>query len=155
MSIEEQIEDLLGDFLKSMGYGVVRIQIRGLDRKVVEIMIDRQDGKPVSMDDCVRVSKESSVQLDVADLFDNPYVLEVTSPGINRPLVKKRDFERFVGENIKVKTYTAFDGRRHFQGKLQAVVDDSILMEVKDENQQLTPVTLLLEDIEKAKLIPN
>ncbi len=73
MSTERKVEEIIGDSLEDMGYEVVRIQLKGSDPIIVEVMIDRRDQKPVSMDDCVRVSRESAALLDVADPFLNAY----------------------------------------------------------------------------------
>lgn len=103
---------------------------------VIRVIIDREapdgiDGSGVSLDDCTRVSRDASTTLDVhdEDLPSGGYRLEVSSPGLERPLVRLSDFERFQGRDIRLKTRAAIDRRRRFQGKLKGVVDGVIELE--------------------------
>src|SRR6266496_6147105 len=107
-----------------MGYRLVRVKISGLDGCTVQIMAERPDGT-MTVEACEAVSRALSPVLDVADPIDRPYRLEVSSPGMDRPLVRRSDFARFVGHRIKVAMATAINGRRRFRGMLLGVEDDA------------------------------
>src|SRR6266480_5474272 len=97
--------------LAGNGYRLVRVKISGLDGCTVQIMAERPDGT-MMVEDCEAVSRALSPVLDVADPIDRPYRLEVSSPGMDRPLVRRSDFARFAGHRIKVDMATAINGRR-------------------------------------------
>jgi ribosome maturation factor RimP len=103
--------------LGGMGYRLVRVRISGLDGCTVQIMAERPDGT-MTVEDCERVSRALSPMLDVADPIDRAYRLEVSSPGLDRPLVRLSDFQRFAGHHVKVEMAIAIDGRRRFRGVL-------------------------------------
>ncbi len=153
LSIEKKIEQILIDPLQRMGYGIVRIRLSGIEHKTLEIMVEREDDQPIVVADCVKVSREASALLDVADPLESAYVLEVTSPGIERPLATKHDFERFAGREAKIKTHEAIDDRRRFQGILRGVKDESVVIAVEDEQQHIFEAEILLDNIQKAKLV--
>src|SRR2546427_9855311 len=103
--------------LAGIGYRLVRVKISGLDGCTVQIMAERPDGA-MMVEDCEAVSRALSPVLDVADPIDRPYRLEVSSPGMDRPLVRRSDFVRFAGHRIKVDMAVAIDRRRRFYGLL-------------------------------------
>ncbi|MBL0941996.1 MAG: ribosome maturation factor RimP, partial [Alphaproteobacteria bacterium] len=125
MTVEARIEHILAASLANMGYNIVRLQLQGSQRATLEILIERLDGTPITVRDCALVSRESSALLDVADPIKNPYMLQVSSPGLDRPLVAKADFERFCGHRIKVTTIESIEGRKRFQGLLKAVTGEN------------------------------
>jgi len=134
----------------SMGMEVVLVEVKGEgSRSVVRAYIDQPGG--ISLDDCERFSKRFSVSLDVEDWIPFSYVLEVSSPGVNRPLLQQSDFLRFSGQNAKVRTRTQHEGQRNFKGKIIGVADDQLKLEVAPGKQ----VKIALADIEKANLIPD
>ncbi len=155
MIIEDRIEQLLEEPLRDMGYNIVRIQVRGEQRKTLELMIEKMDETSISIEDCVVVSKEASILLDVEEPIRSAYVLEVSSPGIDRPLVKKRDFVRFAGSQVKVQTYHPIDKRKRFQGILTSVLNDELILEARDESDTVKTVHIPLDNIQKAKLVPT
>src|SRR5499426_2169855 len=106
--------------LVGIGYRLVRVKISGLDGCTVQIMAERPDGT-MTVEDCEAVSRALSPVLDVADPIDRAYRLEVSSPGMDRPLVRRSDFERFVGHRLKVEMAAAIEGRRRFRGVLLGV----------------------------------
>ena len=106
--------------LGGIGYRLVRVKISGLDGCTVQIMAERPDGT-MTVEDCEAVSRTLSPVLDVADPIDRAYRLEVSSPGMDRPLVRRSDFERFTGHRLKVEMAVAIDGRRRFRGLLLGV----------------------------------
>jgi ribosome maturation factor RimP len=103
--------------LEGLGYRLVRIRISGADGCTVQIMAERPDGT-MTIEDCEAVSRALSPVLDVADPVGHSYRLEVSSPGIDRPLVRRADFERYAGHLLKVEMAVAIDGRRRFRGIL-------------------------------------
>ncbi len=152
MAVAERIESLLAPVLEEMGYGIVRVQLSGGMRPTLQIMIERLDEQSVSIDDCVAVSRQASAMLDVADPIKSAYRLEVSSPGIDRPLVKKSDFQRFAGEIIKLQTRDQLHGRKRFEGRLEGVEGDEVLL-TWDEEQPVLRVPY--EQIAKAKIVPE
>ena len=106
--------------LVGIGYRLVRVRISGLDGCTVQIMAERPDGT-MTVEDCETVSRALSPVLDVADPIDRAYRLEISSPGMDRPLVRRSDFERHAGHQLKVEMAVALDGRRRFRGLLTGV----------------------------------
>jgi ribosome maturation factor RimP len=103
--------------IMGLGFRLVRVKISGLSGCTVQIMAERPDGT-MSIDDCETLSRALSPVLDVADPIERAYRLEISSPGIDRPLVRRSDFERYAGSAIKVEMGVAIDGRRRFRGLL-------------------------------------
>jgi ribosome maturation factor RimP len=139
--------------LGGIGYRLVRVKVSGLDGCTVQVMAERPNGT-MTVEDCEAVSRALSPVLDVADPMDRPYRLEVSSPGMDRPLVRRSDFERFAGHRVKVEMAAAIDGRRRFRGVLLGVDgaaarirhDDA---EAGEENEILLPI----EEMAEAKLV--
>ena len=134
--------------VESMGYELVGVEFSGgINHGTLRVYIDREDG--VSLDDCASISHQISGILDVEVPIQQGYDLEVSSPGLDRPLFKLTDFERFSGQLAKIKMSVAVDGRRNFKGVLQGITDSRLIeIEVDGEIYQLP-----LVDIGKANLI--
>ena len=139
-NIIEPVIDELGYELLDVEYVVER------GRWTLRIYIDKEGG--VSVNDCAIVSKEVSPILDVEDPIDNSYVLEVSSPGLNRPLTKEKHFVWAIGKKIKVKTEMPIQGRRNFTGLLQDFKDGTLFLDVEGEMFSLS-----YDNIEKANLV--
>ena len=119
MVLESKIKEALVPSLEAMGFSLVRIRIMGDgENRTLQLMIDRLDEQPVSIEDCALVSRNASALLDVEDPINGAYMLEVSSPGIDRPLTKERDFERYVGFEAKLELRDVQDGQRRFRGRL-------------------------------------
>ena len=119
MVLESKIKEALVPSLEAMGFSLVRIRIMGGgENRTLQLMIDRLDEQPVSIEDCALVSRNASALLDVEDPINGAYMLEVSSPGIDRPLTKERDFERYVGFEAKLELRDVQDGQRRFRGRL-------------------------------------
>lgn len=147
MKIEEQVEKLIEKVLDREGIEIVDIEYLpspGGSRLV--IYIDREGG--VDIDTCAKVSEIISPILDASDLFRSRYYLEVSSPGIERRIKKKRDFERFAGSDVKVETVVPVDGRRNFKGKIGEVGEDEFVIESEDG-----PHSIRYDEIKKANLV--
>ena len=144
-----QMWDLLEPVVTGMGYELVEIEYNPSTRHgILRLYIDHEDG--IQLDDCTEVSHQVSALLDVEDLIQGHYNLEVSSPGLDRPLTSIKDYKRFTGEMVKIKTAMAIDGRRNFKGRLCGVEADEINIEC-DGQQFYLP----LASIEKARLVPE
>jgi len=113
---------------------------------LLRVYIDKEGG--VTLDDCARVSRQLSLQLDVDDPIEERYTLEVSSPGLDRPLFTDRDFERFAGRLIRLSTRLPQEGRRNFRGRLDGIVDGSVRLTLEDGRQ----VAISREHVAEARL---
>ncbi|RED51505.1 ribosome maturation factor RimP [Aestuariispira insulae] len=147
-----QIEELILPALNDMGFDVVRIMLTGGQKPTLQVMADRLDEEAITVEDCATISRAISAILDVEDPIDDAYTLEVSSPGIDRPLVKPRDFERFAGYEAKVEMNVAIDGQRRFRGRLLGFVEDHIHLEI-EHNGDMVEIALPYDDFYRAKLV--
>ena len=144
--ITEKVKGLVEAILKTQDLGLVDIEWhQGRGISLLRVFIDKEGG--VTVDDCANVSRELGLLLDVEDVIEHSYTLEVSSPGINRVLKRPDDFERFIGQNVKIKTINLINNRRNFKGKLIDIQNDVVTVLVDNEN-----VAISLKDIEKANL---
>lgn len=134
--------------LTSMGYELVRVMSTGGRRPTLQVMAERLDRAGMTVDDCAGISRAVSAILDVEDPMDGAYQLEVSSPGIDRPLIKAEDFERFLGFEARVETDRQIEGQRKFRGRLLGVADQAVRL-VLPEGERVIP----LSSIRKAKLV--
>jgi ribosome maturation factor RimP len=146
--LEARILGLAEQVAASMGLEIVLVEIKGgSSHPVVRTYIDKPGG--VTLDDCEHLSKRLSVVLDVEDWIPFSYNLEVSSPGLDRPLVKEADFERFAGRSARVRTRLPLEGQKNFKGKILRVARGKVEIEVAPGRQ----VDIAVGDIEKANLI--
>ena len=145
---ERQIEAAIAPALAAMGYEVVRVRFGGGRQQVLQVMIERADRAPLTVDDCAAASRALSARLEEDELLAGDYALEVSSPGIDRPLVRLDDFARFAGFEAKVEMSEPLEGRRRFRGRLQGADDGCVRMTVDDRD-----VSLPFEAIRAAKLV--
>jgi ribosome maturation factor RimP len=139
--------------LLGLGYRLVRVRISGFDGCTVQVLAERPDGT-MTIDDCERVSRALSPALDVADPIERAYRLEISSPGMDRPLVRRSDFERYAGHALKVELATTVTGRRRFRGVLLGIEGDSLRVRQEDgPPDQASVIMLRLDDIAEAKLL--
>ena len=148
MTLEQRIAEIIGPAIEDLGFELVRVLLSGQRRKKLQIMAEPLDGSAMNVDHCADISRAVSALLDVEDPIDDAYVLEVSSPGIDRPLVKLVDFDRFKGFDARVEMHTGIDGRRRFSGRLLGIADDHVLMDVEEGE-----VRLPYADIQKSKLL--
>ena len=144
----ETIERLVSAPLQAEGFDIVRVIFSGDRRPKLQIMVERQDERAVNVDDCALASRLVSAVLDVEDPVAGSYVLEVSSPGIDRPLTRLKDFERFAGFEARVELRVTQDGRRRFRGRLKGVDRERIRLETEQHEIELS-----FDDIQKAKLV--
>jgi ribosome maturation factor RimP len=143
------IEPVLG----GLGFRLVRIRISGLSGLTVQVMAERPDGT-MTIEDCETVSHAVSPVLDVADPIDRPYRLEISSPGIDRPLVRRGDFERFAGHVVKVEMAVAQNGRRRFRGVLMGVEGDNARIRRQDIAEgEPSEASLPIAEMAEARLV--
>jgi ribosome maturation factor RimP len=143
-----QVAELIEPTLSDMGFELVRVLLHGGQRPVLQVMAERADRAPMSVEHCAEISRAISAVLDVADPIAGAYRLEVTSPGLDRPLTRRADFERFRGFEARVETELPIAGQRRFRGRLLGVVDDQLRLQLA-EGEQAIPCA----GIKKAKLI--
>ena len=137
MDLIETITHTIEPALTEMGYELVRISVQGKELQTLQIMAERSDRQEMSLDDCSRISQTASALLDVADPFPGKWVLEVSSPGIDRPLVKLADYDRFKGQTAKIELAEEIEGRRRFKGILKGIQGEQVLMDFEGTELQL------------------
>lgn len=155
MDLIERLQTILEPAIEARGYDLVRLLMSGSQRQSLQVMIDRKDGLSVTIDDCVAVNDVVSLILDVEDPIESSYVLEVTSPGSDRPLTKKRDFERFVGHVIKLELKDIVEGARRFIVEICPSSDDDLCLKILEGAKADEILHLSFEEIHKAKLYPD
>src|SRR3954468_23355199 len=133
-----RVSAIAGPVLRGMGYRLVRVKISGNSGFTVQIMAERPDGTML-IDDCEAISKALSPVLDVADPIERAYRLEISSPGIDRPLVRRSDFERYAGYLVKIEMAVAHDGRKRFRGRLGEIDGDAVRLHRDDIRQGEDP----------------
>jgi ribosome maturation factor RimP len=148
-----RVSAVAGPVLQGMGYRLVRIKISGELGCTVQIMAERPDGT-MQIDDCEAISRALSPVLDVADPIERAYRLEISSPGIDRPLVRRSDFERYAGHLVKIEMAVAHQGRKRFRGSLAGVEGDAVRLHCDDRRTgEDVDVLLVMEDIADARLV--
>lgn len=148
MSQVENIRTLIAPSIDALGYEVVRVMLAGSTRKVLQVMAEPRDGRVMAVEDCARVSRAISAILDVEDPIAGAYSLEVSSPGIDRPLTRPKDFDRFRGHEAKIETHEPVAGRKRFKGRLIGLAGSDVRIESEGAE-----IALPLADIAKAKLV--
>jgi ribosome maturation factor RimP len=148
-----RVSAVAGPVLQGMGYRLVRIKISGEAGCTVQIMAERPDGS-MQIEDCEAISRALSPVLDVADPIDRAYRLEISSPGIDRPLVRRSDFERYAGHLVKVEMAVAHQGRKRFRGLLGGVEGNAVRLHRDDTRaDEDAEAVLVMEDIADARLV--
>ncbi len=147
-TIVEQIEALIAPSVTSMGFELVQVKL--MDTRVgqtLQIMAERPDGS-ISVEDCAKISRQVSAVLDVEDSIPGEYRLEVSSPGIDRPLVKLTDYAKYIGHAAKTETVLPIDGRKRYTGIIKAVEGENVILTVDNKDHSLPFI-----DIQSAKLV--
>jgi ribosome maturation factor RimP len=151
--VAARVSAVAGPVLQGMGYRLVRIKISAEAGCSVQIMAERPDGT-MQIEDCEAISRALSPVLDVADPIERAYRLEISSPGIDRPLVRRSDFERYNGHLVKIEMAAAHQGRKRFRGLLQGVEGETIRLHRDDTRAgEDADVLLVMEDIADARLV--
>ena len=147
-TLTEQIEALVVPSIEALGFLVVQVKLMDTHKsRMLQVMAERPDGS-MSVEDCSTISKQLSALLDVEDIITGEYRLEVSSPGIDRPLVKRSDYEKYAGHSAKIETVLPIKGRKRFTGVIQSVDGDEITLKVDNAD-----VLIPLADVQAAKLV--
>lgn len=145
--VDRRISRIIGPVVDRMGYDLVRLRYGGGRRKTLQIMAERRGGG-MEVDDCAEISRAVSSALDVEDPIREGYTLEVSSPGIDRPLTRLTDFETWSGHVAKLETAEPIEGRRRFQGRIERVSGNEIVLDSHDG-----PIGIQFEALSSAKLV--
>ena len=148
LHLEQRIEEIIEPAVQDLGFEIVRVQLSGKHNPRLQIMAEPIVGDIMTVDHCATISRAVSAILDVDDPIEGAYTLEVSSPGLDRPLVKLRDFERFAGFDARIETFEAVGGRKRFRGCLSSVEGETIIIEV-DGTDMSIPYPL----VRRAKLL--
>lgn len=143
MELTDRISAMIEPSLLAMGFLLVRVRFGGAKRPVLQIMAERPDGT-MTVEDCADVSRAVSAILDVEDPISSEYVLEVSSPGIDRPLMKLDDYRRFAGYEAKIETAMPVEGRKRYRGRLGGIDGEDVLVTVDGQDYRL-PFPLIAE----------
>ena len=150
-AIDRGRDDIVGSVIEGLGFELVRIRLMGGQTRILQIMADRPDGG-IGVDECGDISTAVSAVLDVEDPLEDNYILEVSSPGIDRPLTRLKDFEAWKGWEARVETTELIDGRRRFKGDLAGVEGDEVLITLDEGGEEVT-IGLKFDWLSDAKLI--
>lgn len=154
MNVSERIAAIINPTIEEMGFELVRVQVTGESRPRLQIMAEPIDGRNMDVEDCASLSRAISAVLDVEDPISSAFTLEVSSPGIDRPLTRAKDFDRWKGYEARIEMEHAVSGRKRFSGKLLGLVAEKpnegelIKIEVEGEVYELP-----FEDLDRAKLL--
>jgi ribosome maturation factor RimP len=137
--------------IEQLGFRLVRVKVSGADGCTVQIMAERADGS-MTVEDCEVVSRALSPVLDVADLIERAYRLEISSPGLDRPLVRKSDFDRYAGNLARIEMEMPIDGRKRFRGLLMGTEGEAARLR-RDDAGEDADVLLPISEMSEAKLV--
>ncbi|KPP89155.1 MAG: ribosome maturation factor RimP [Rhodobacteraceae bacterium HLUCCA08] len=150
-AIDRRIAEIVTPVIEDMGFELVRVRLMAGKDQTLQIMAQRPDGS-IEVDDCAEISTAISAVLDVEDPILDHYTLEVSSPGIDRPLTRLKDFDRWQGHVAKIETNELIDGRRRFKGDLAGTEGDEVLIEIEENGEALT-IGLQFDWLSDAKLV--
>jgi ribosome maturation factor RimP len=155
--VSARVATIAEPVIEQLGYRLVRVKVSAADGCTVQIMVERPDGTMV-VEDCETVSRALSPVLDMADPIDKAYRLEVSSPGIDRPLVRKSDFDRYAGHLVKIETEIPIDGRKRFRGLLIGTEGEAARIRQDDKKDDTeaggaAEILLPIEEMSEAKLV--
>ncbi|MFN4225872.1 MAG: ribosome maturation factor RimP [Hyphomonas sp.] len=149
---ERRLLDLIRPVAEGLGMEIVRLRVQGGRRPHLQVMAERAGGAPTDVEDCARLSRALSPVLDAADPIPEAYLLEVSTPGIDRPLTRPGDFARWTGHAAKIELARPIDGRRRFTGIITAEDEDGVHIELDDETElvagihEMSRASLVLTD---------
>ncbi|MDF1729109.1 MAG: ribosome maturation factor RimP [Sulfitobacter sp.] len=153
-AIDRRMAEIITPVIEDMGYELVRVRLMSGKQTTLQIMADKPDGG-IEVDDLSEITQAIGAVLDVEDPILDEYTLEVSSPGIDRPLTRLKDFEAFEGYEAKIETEELIDGRRRFKGELAGVEDDEVLINVDSggAGSEVVTIGLKFEWLSDAKLV--
>ena len=150
-SMDQRLAEIIRPVIEGLGFELVRLRLMSGKTRTLQIMADRPDGG-IEVSECAAISTAVSAALDVEDPLEDAYTLEVSSPGIDRPLTRIKDFETWEGYEARVETTELIDGRRRFKGVLAGVEGDEILIEIEENGEPVT-IGLQFDWLSDAKLV--
>lgn len=150
-AIDRRLAEIVGPTIEGLGYELVRLRLQGGKTATLQIMADRPEGG-INVDDCAVISTAVSAVLDVEDPIEENYYLEVSSPGIDRPLTRLKDFDAWQGYEVKIETSEQIDGRRRFKGMLRGTEENEVLIEIENNGEMVT-IGLDFDWLSDAKLV--
>ncbi|NSY37446.1 ribosome maturation factor RimP [Leisingera sp. ANG59] len=150
-AIDRRLAEIVSPVIEDLGYELVRIRLMSGKSTTLQIMAEKPEGG-IEVDDCAQISNAVSAVLDVEDPILDAYALEVSSPGIDRPLTRMKDFEMFEGYEAKLETAELVDGRRRFKGELAGTEGDEVLINIDDQGETVT-IGLKFDWLSDAKLV--
>jgi ribosome maturation factor RimP len=150
-AMDRRLAEIVTPVMEGMGFELVRIRLMGGNTRTLQIMAERPEGG-IEVDDCGEISIAVSAVLDVEDPVEDNYILEVSSPGIDRPLTRLKDFETWKGWEARIETTELVDGRRRFKGTLGGVEDEEVLIQIEEGGQPVV-IGLQFDWLADAKLI--
>ena len=144
-----ELRELIEPAVTALGYELVGVEFTHGKTGVLRVYIDHPEG--IGVDDCEAVSHQVSGILDVEDPIRGRYTLEVSSPGLDRPLYRARDFERFAGSEVNLRLLAPLEGRRKFTGVLNGMRDGRVVLQMNDDEE----LVVALDEIDQARLVPD
>ncbi|WFE75957.1 ribosome maturation factor RimP [Roseinatronobacter sp. S2] len=150
-TLDQRVAAIVAPVIEGLGFELVRLRVMSGKTPTLQIMADRPEGG-IEVEDCARISTAVSAVLDVEDPLDDAYTLEVSSPGIDRPLTRLKDFDVWNGYEARLETTELIDGRRRFKGVLAGVEGEEVLIEIEEHGEQLT-IGLQFDWLSEAKLV--
>lgn len=150
-SIDQRLAEIVTPVIEGLGFELVRLRVMSGKTRTLQIMADRPEGG-IEVQDCADISTAVSAVLDVEDPLEDAYTLEVSSPGIDRPLTRLKDFANWEGYEARIETSELIDGRRRFKGVLAGVEENEVLIEIEEGGETLT-IGLQFDWLSDAKLI--
>ncbi|WP_036050810.1 ribosome maturation factor RimP [Sedimentitalea nanhaiensis] len=150
-AIDRRLAEIITPVLQDMGFELVRVRLMSGKSTTLQIMADKAQGG-IEVDDCAAISNAVSATLDVEDPILDTYTLEVSSPGIDRPLTRLKDFDVFEGYEAKLETNELIDGRRRFKGELAGIEGDEVLINI-DQDGEVVTIGLKFDWLSDAKLV--
>ena len=150
-AMDRRIAGIIAPVIEDMGFELVRVRLMGGDHKTLQVMAERPAGG-IDVDECAEISNALSAVLDVEDPISDPYSLEVSSPGIDRPLTRLKDFDAYEGYEAKVETAELIDGRKRFRGVLAGIEGNEVLINIQQDGEDVT-VGLDYDWLADAKLV--
>lgn len=151
-AIDRRLAEITTPVLEDMGFELVRIRLMGGDTPTLQIMADRPDGG-ITVDDCADISTAVSATLDVEDPLEGAYHLEVSSPGLDRPLTRLKDFDIWAGHEVKLETAEMIDGRKRFKGQIVGTEGAEALINIDTGKDGVQTIGLQFDWIADAKLV--
>ena len=150
-AIDRRLAEIITPVIEDLGFELVRIRLMSGKATTLQIMAEKPEGG-IEVDDCAAISTAVSAVLDVEDPILDAYALEVSSPGIDRPLTRLKDFDMWVGYETKIETTELIDGRRRFKGEIAGTEGDEVLVTIEDQGEDVT-IGLKFDWLEDAKLV--